>query len=209
MQNPNSNTYDPVAQAYAEKFYRELEGKPFDCQQLDALTGLMPEGGLLADLGCGPGHVGRYLADKGFKVLGLDVSECMLEQARRLNPGLCFEKADLLDLPSQPSCWDGAVAAYSLIHVPQDRLAAVLGRIAACLKPQAPLLASFHLGSGAYRSKELFGTPVCVDYYFYTSEEVQAAYQAAGFQVVSAQERDPYPEVEYQGRRTYVLGCKA
>ena len=35
-------------------------------------------------MGCGPGHVARYLRDAGANVFGLDLSPGMLEQARQL-----------------------------------------------------------------------------------------------------------------------------
>lgn len=34
----------------------------------------------------GPGHVGRYLNDRGIQVLGMDLSGEMLEQAQKSNP---------------------------------------------------------------------------------------------------------------------------
>jgi SAM-dependent methyltransferase len=39
--------------------------------------------GAVCDLGCGPGHVGRYLHDRGVEVRGVDLSPRMVEEARR------------------------------------------------------------------------------------------------------------------------------
>lgn len=199
--------YDPVADAYAERYYRELDSKPFDRERLDAFAALLPGGGRVLDLGCGPGHVGRYLLDKGLNVTGFDLSEGMLKQARHLNPGITFIRGDLLNLRLEPNAWSGMVAAYSLIHVPQGRLIGVLSELRQALKPGGPLLASFHLGSGAFHSESMFNTRVSLDFYLYSTPDVRQAFQQAGFTGIETWERDPYPEVEYQGRRVYVMGA--
>ena len=43
-------------------------------------------------MGCGPGHVARYLHDAGPSVFGLDLSPGMLEQARKRNPDILFRE---------------------------------------------------------------------------------------------------------------------
>jgi 2-polyprenyl-3-methyl-5-hydroxy-6-metoxy-1,4-benzoquinol methylase len=46
--------------------------------------------GTVCDIGCGPGRVARYLHDIGANVFGVDISPRMLDEARRLNPGIRF-----------------------------------------------------------------------------------------------------------------------
>jgi ubiquinone/menaquinone biosynthesis C-methylase UbiE len=203
-----TGTYDPVARTYVERYLHELAIKPFDRERLDAFAKLVRPGGRVLDLGCGPGQVGRYLFDRGLSVTGLDVSEGMLAEARRCNPSMTFIKGDLLDLTLGDEEWAGAVAAYSLIHVPHARLVEVLGSLARALEPRAPVLASFHLGQGVLHAETMFDTPVDPDFFLYRTDEASAASRHAGYEVCEALERDPYPEVEYQGRRVYVLARK-
>lgn len=73
-------SYDRVASEYA--------------QRVGELTG-NSKTGVIGDLGCGPGHVGRYLHVLGMDVVGVDLSAGQLQQARRLNPGIGFLQADL------------------------------------------------------------------------------------------------------------------
>ncbi|HET6218015.1 MAG TPA: class I SAM-dependent methyltransferase, partial [Acidobacteriaceae bacterium] len=49
-------------------------------------------------MGCGPGHVARYLRNAGVTVFGLDLSTGMLEQARQLNPDISFREGNMLAL---------------------------------------------------------------------------------------------------------------
>ena len=62
--------YATIARAYREHLIDELAGKPMDRGFLDAFAELC-RGGLVVDVGCGPGHVARYLAERGARVEGL------------------------------------------------------------------------------------------------------------------------------------------
>jgi 2-polyprenyl-3-methyl-5-hydroxy-6-metoxy-1,4-benzoquinol methylase len=60
----------------------------------DAVGGLGP----VLDVGCGPGTVTAYLADRGVDVSGMDLSPRMIEHARRLYPTCSFSVASSTDL---------------------------------------------------------------------------------------------------------------
>ncbi len=53
--------YDAVARAYDEQLSNELGGKPLDRALLEGFLELTGAG-TIADVGCGPGHVTRFLA---------------------------------------------------------------------------------------------------------------------------------------------------
>ena len=54
-------SYDRLAGEYAAEIAEELQHKPYDRGLLDAFAE-SAGGGTVADVGCGPGHVGAYLA---------------------------------------------------------------------------------------------------------------------------------------------------
>lgn len=56
-----------------------------------------PRGALAVDLGCGGGNLTPKLADRGYRVLGIDDSAEMLEIARKTCPSLPFIKANAVD----------------------------------------------------------------------------------------------------------------
>ncbi len=54
----------------------------------------------LLDLGCGTGEHARFLADRGFEVVGVDASASMIEQAlaEPVPPGLALVRGDIAEL---------------------------------------------------------------------------------------------------------------
>lgn len=206
--NPADNraSYDAVADEYAREIYDELRHKPFDREQLDRLAAAVGSRGVICDLGCGPGQIARYLADRGASVVGVDLSEGMLAQARRLNPDLVFQQGDMLALTVAPDgAWAGIAAFYSIIHIPRAQLVSALTELRRVLQPGGLLLLAFHLGEGELRVDTWWDRPVNAEFVYYKSAEMIAALEAAGFVIVEAQEREPYPQVEHQSRRAYIL----
>jgi trans-aconitate methyltransferase len=88
--------YDRVAEHYATEYFRELERKPFDCELLDRFAERVKDKGTVCELGCGPGQVARYLKDRGVDMRGIDLSDEMVNVARRLNPDIPFSQGDML-----------------------------------------------------------------------------------------------------------------
>src|SRR5262249_45822260 len=93
-------SYDAVADEYTSRIAAELQHTPFDRQLLDQFAERVRGLGLVADIGCGPGHVGRYLHDRGIDVVGIDLSPRMIQCARRLTPAMEFQQADMTALPT-------------------------------------------------------------------------------------------------------------
>jgi SAM-dependent methyltransferase len=82
-----SNVYDDAARAAA---YAELEfpGTYYLAyRDLPAIIGEHVRGRRAVDFGCGAGRSTRFLRELGFEVLGVDISEPMLERARARDPG--------------------------------------------------------------------------------------------------------------------------
>ena len=139
--------YEDMAADYAVRFGAELrEGDP-DTDFLDAALAGLPDGPVL-DVGCGPAQVSGYLIAHGRTAIGLDIAPGMLAAAARLVPDAALLAADLLALPLRPASCAGAVASYSLHHLPKPRLGTALGGLARVLKPGGVLVVITHGGAG-------------------------------------------------------------
>lgn len=197
------SSYDAVAAEYAQRISGELEGKPFDRALLDEIAAGAT--GLICDLGCGPGHVAHYLHQRGAAVLGIDISPAMIAEARRRYPTLRFETGDIRSLPHEDNTFGAAVAMYSLIHFADRELADALREVHRTLVPGGPFLASFHRGTGAVHHDELFGRPVNLDFRFFEPQQIVVAMTDSDFEIDRLLERDPYPGIEAETTRFYIL----
>ncbi|MBN8637733.1 MAG: class I SAM-dependent methyltransferase [Anaerolineae bacterium] len=200
------SSYDRVAEEYARRVYGELAGKPLDRKLLDWLIEKVDGRGVIADIGCGPGQIARYLSDHGAAACGVDLSPGMLAQARTLNPDLEFTQADMRTLEGiADGAYAGISAFYSIIHVPEDELVQAFTSFKRVLQPDGVVLLAFHLGAEIKHLDEWWGEPVSVDFIFYSRETIKQKLTEAGFTVEEALERDPYPEVEFASRRGYIF----
>ncbi|MFG3343751.1 class I SAM-dependent methyltransferase [Streptomyces sp. NPDC048018] len=197
-------SYDVVAEEYRARIGDELDGKPLDRALLAALAEQAGDGALIADLGCGPGHIAGWLAEHGRNVVGVDLSPAMVAIGRKEYPRAEFREGDLLRLPARDGEFDAAVALYSLIHLAPAELAPALAEIRRVLRPGAPLLVSFHIGSEVRRLTEWWGHDVDVDFHFLDPAAVEAALREAGFRIEARLDRAPYAH-EAETRRAYLL----
>ncbi|MEU9124897.1 methyltransferase domain-containing protein [Streptomyces sp. NPDC048506] len=197
-------SYDAVAEEYRRRIGGELADKPLDRALLAALVEQNEPGAPLADLGCGPGHVAAWLAERGVRPVGVDVSPEMVALARRAHPGAEFREGDLLDLPAEDGEFGAAVALYSVIHLHPAELRPAFAEMHRVLRPSALLLLAFHLGTEVRHLTEWWGHEVDVDFRFFEDDTVIEPLRAAGFAVEARMERTHYPQ-EAETRRGYVL----
>lgn len=197
-------SYDRVAQQYADAFYDELNHKPFDRSLLDRFAALVGAGASVLDAGCGPGHIGRYLADRGLVASGLDLSPAMVACAQRLNPGMAVAQGNMLALPFADESFAAIVAFYSIIHLSRADVPLALAEFLRALRPGGHLLLAFHGGQGEVHRDEWFGAPVAVHATFFEADEMSGWLRDVGFSVREEMERPPYEE-EYPSRRIYIL----
>jgi 2-polyprenyl-3-methyl-5-hydroxy-6-metoxy-1,4-benzoquinol methylase len=83
--------YNKTATQYAAKFSDELNEKNFERIYLKGFADRQGIGNFpLLDAGCGIGHISKYLADYGFRIVGIDISPNMISKAEQLYPGITF-----------------------------------------------------------------------------------------------------------------------
>jgi SAM-dependent methyltransferase len=202
-------SYDSVADEYARHIFSELDNKPLDRELLSRFALELKDKGEICDMGCGPGHVARYLRDHGADVFGLDLSAGMLEEARRLNPDITFRDGNMLALDLADASLAGIAAFYAIVHLPREAVADVFREMARVLKPGGLLLLAFHIGDETLHRDAWWDRPVNLDFRFFSPQAIVRDLEAAGLVVEEVIEREPYaPEVEHQSRRAYVFARK-
>ena len=198
-------SYDEIAGTYTERMFEELAGKPLDRHLLNRFAEEVRARGPVADVGCGPGHVARYLREQGVRVLGIDLSPRMIDRARKRSPDVEFVVGDMRALELPDGALAGVVAFYSLIHIAAHEMVPTLRELRRVLAPRGLLLVGFHVGEETVHRDELWGHAVSLDFRFLRPGRMVADLAAAGFVVLEHVEREPYPDVEHASRRCYLL----
>jgi SAM-dependent methyltransferase len=125
--------YDGLADWYDHEF----QPAPLEGEAWKVVVPLLGTGsGALLDLGCGTGSYSVALAERGWKVTGVDISEDMLRRAR--SRGVRVVRADAAALPFADASFDAAVSIFT--HTDFDDFAAALREVARVLREGAPFV---------------------------------------------------------------------
>jgi len=198
-------SYDRVAEEYARRIFDELRHKPLDRKLLDRFAREVSGRGEACDMGCGPGQVARYLHDAGLCIFGLDLSPCMVDQARKLSPHIAFREGNMLSLDIPDGSLAGIAAFYAIVNLPQESLPIVFKEMQRVLMPGGLLLLAFHAGDEVIEEKELWGYPISMEFRLLQPSLIRTELEAAGLMIEDTVERGPYPEVEYPSNRAYIF----
>jgi SAM-dependent methyltransferase len=208
--------YDQVADDYAGVFFAELDGKPLDCALLRLIAEVAPGRLPVADVGCGPGHVARYLHGLGRCAVGIDLSPRMIAVARQRTPDVPFQVGSMLALDAADGAWGGIVAFYSIIHLSADELPRAFSEMHRVLAPGGLLLLAFHvcappgmeLDGDTIHVEEFLGHKVSFDARILDPATVSDLLERAGLVVEASIQRRPFLPVEPETQRAYLLAQK-
>jgi len=128
--------YDKIAEDYySHRNLEKLNG------ELERISKLLPEGAKVLDVGCGAGiPTSKYLVHKGFDVTGIDISNKMLELARKNVPKGKFIKMDINNIEFADNSFDGIVSVYTLFHIPRKNHNKIFQDFYRILNPDGKLL---------------------------------------------------------------------
>jgi SAM-dependent methyltransferase len=199
--------YSRLVSTYAERFCRELDGKPYDRELLTRFADGVPCGVKTCDLGCGPGHVAHFLSERGLEMIGIDLCPEMIAEARRRYPRVEFRVGDMGATGFADDELGGAVAFYSIIHIERDAIGAVFGELHRVVRPGGQVLLAFHRGAGVLVEDDVLDQPVSLWCTLFEPDEVAAALESVGFAIETVDVRPPY-DFEYPTERVYVLASK-
>ncbi len=151
--------FDSHAPKYLENVFTKSTAAEIEflLKELD-----LPAGARILDVACGTGRHAIELARRGYEVIGIDLSEGMLAEARRRAEAagveIEFRQADATRFKVTPAVdaaiciCEGAFGLLSSGDDPNEQPLAILGCIAEALKPQAPAIFTVLNGFRAARA---------------------------------------------------------
>ena len=115
--NGNADAWTRLARAGYD-IYRDFVNTPAFFELLPDVTGRR-----VLDVGCGEGYNTRLLAERGARVVGIDIAERFIEYAiaeeRREPRGIEYRIASAVELPFDAASFDGGTAFMSLMDIPE------------------------------------------------------------------------------------------
>ena len=202
-------SYNLVAERYHELFKDEMNAKEYDRKLLDQFSMYFTSESIIYDMGCGPsGHIGRYLYDKGFNVIGIDISENCIEIATNYNPGMKFLVMDMLKLDLKDETVDGIISFYSIIHTPHKYVNQLFQEFSRVLKVGGKLLVTVKEGGEEGLIDNFLESEASIYFTHFKAQDIEKHYVNSGFSLTFIESRKPY-EDEIDVNRIYAIGEKS
>ena len=178
-----AEAFDAIGNRYDEAFPHK-EGQ---VAAVEWLTGTLPDGARVLDLGCGTGlPTARQLADAGLDVVGVDLSGSMVDLARKHVPDADFHQMDIADLrpdgPADLGRFDAVAAFFSLLMLPRTEIPLALGTIHHLLNPDGLFVLSMVEADVDNFAIPFIGSTVRVSGYL--RDDLRAVVRGAGFEIV-------------------------
>lgn len=189
------NSYDHIA----EQWYKNFRGQTYVDRTLgyvDKILEGLPSQAKVLDLGCGTGNpIAKHIVERGFRVVGIDQSEKLLEIAKTIVPEAELLHADMIEIQFAEK-FAAAVAWDSIFHVERKLHSAIYRKLADSLEPGGRLLLSVG-GSGAESANsdargitsEMFGHTFFYD--AYAPRIARQLLEAEGFKIEVWEVDDP------------------
>jgi len=105
-------SYDKTVDSYTanvEKLHPKKESKIF--------LSLIGKKSSILDLGCGSGRDSKIFADKGYKVVGIDLSKNMIKAAKKLVKNADFKVMGMMKINFKNNSFDGIWANAAFCHI--------------------------------------------------------------------------------------------
>jgi len=165
------SAYNDSAQVFAARFmdFETYRNKLyyFQCNYLNNCKSIL-------DLGCGPGNISKLLftANNTYQIMGLDLSEKMVDLAKHNVPNGTFIVCDIRNF-NLNTIFDAAIASFCIVHLTHDEAAFFLKNTCGHLASGGYLYLTFMEGSGSSFERTCFSEKELFFNYFQRSEVVK------------------------------------
>jgi SAM-dependent methyltransferase len=179
--SPTINVYNKFASKFVSHFERKL-----DTAELDEFLKDIPQGGYILDAGCGSARDSAYIVSQGYKALGIDLSEGLLAEAKKLHPEVTTQLMSLTNIDLDDETFEGIWCKAALLHLEREDVSKVLNDYKRILKQNGKLFIQTKEGEGSGEQPVPFDDTLTRLFTFFTEEELVQLVEKAGFTVTKS-----------------------
>ncbi len=195
------NTYNKIAKKYDEEYGNDLSDAPY----IDLFLSYI-KGNKILDIGCGPGTLSKYIADKGYKVDAIDYSEEMIKIAKNKVKNVDFFQMDMRNITIEKK-YNGIMLAYSLFHISKQDVRESLLKYHDILEDDGIMLIILQEGIGEEFVKENLNTELKKFINYYSFDEIEQVLNDRNFKVIEKNRKKPISAMSMQNDKL-ILICK-
>ena len=173
----------------AKDWFHDHKESDWWTKDADAFLNYLKKGSRILDVGCGAGLKSKYLVQKGFKVVGIDFSEEMIQLAKQYVAEAKFLVWDITQKLTFKEKFDGVFAQAVLLHIPKKDALNVLKNLVFVLNPGGLFWLSVKEQKTGMAPEELvkendYGYAYERFFSFFTLPEIKEYMQKLGMQVL-------------------------
>jgi trans-aconitate methyltransferase len=175
-------TFNKLADRYAEKYFHLDMYDPYLAR---FVNGIESQGASVLDVACGPGNVSAYLAKvrPDLKLVGIDLAEAMIAQARLRVPSATFLAQDCRHIGELEQVFDAAAFAFGLSYLTDDDANQFFSSLNTTLADSAILYLATITGEPSWSGVETSSSGDRVYLTYRTVGAVVAMVEQAGYRV--------------------------
>lgn len=156
---------------------------------------LLKAGAKVVDIGCGPGNTAKQLCElKQVELVGIDLSQAMVEAARLSAPSATFLLQDVRSADFEPRSFDAAILSFCIVHLKAKEAEELIVKAVKWLRPGGLIYLSFMEGKQPGLETTSFSAqPIYFNYF--PGDEMEAILSRNGTECFRSVRQD-YPETD-------------
>lgn len=173
----------------------------------DLFCDKLPKQGKVLDFGCGPGiPFAKKLVEQGFEVTGVDISEAMIQEAKKNVPEAEFIRTSMTEVEFKQE-FDGIFSGYSMLCLDPKNFKLAATKAVEALKPGGLFFLSLNEPSPEGHNEEEDYTELMGESAYsrpYTEKEIREIFEPLSMKV-NIVERESISSPEYGDEHTLLV----
>lgn len=161
---------------------------PYDW--IDKMEKLLPPNAKVLDAGCAYGRDANEFFERGFDVVGVDLSEEFLAKGRATFSKLTLNHMDVRKLDFPKNSFDGIWCNAVLFHLTDSDIVKTLKEFHRILKKDGILYTSFQEGEGTEERISTFGVDAPRFFNLKSKDDIEEILMSAGFSPIESKRTD-------------------